>query len=150
MQLVNLKDSIQDIEEVFDLLYDEWGTYFKKTKEQKITTTKEAIIKNVKFPSFYLLKEEGKVVGIFSFESCDVEKGNVALLRYVYIRKEYRGKGLGRELLNAIDKVAKENFDRVYLYTELTNFYEKIGYTYVKNVLRDNGEINRLYLKDYK
>lgn len=149
MQLVNLKDSLQDVEEVFDLLYDEWGSYFRKTKEQKVEATKAVITKNSKLPSFYLLKEKDNIVGIFSFEDYDLEEGNVALLRYVYIRKEYRGKGLGRELLKSIDKVASENFDRVYLYTTLTNFYEKIGYTHVKSVIRESGEINRLYTKNY-
>lgn len=150
LQLINLKDSIKDVPTVFDLLYDEWNSYFRKTKEEKIKSTIKSFENNLKFPSFYIIKEEDLVVGVFSFEEYEIENENSALLRYVLIKPELRGKGYGKFLLESIDKVASENYDVVYLYTSLNNFYEKIGYSFVKLHKRESGEINRLYMKNYK
>lgn len=150
LQLINLKDSIKDVPTVFDLLYDEWNSYFRKTKEEKIKSTIKSFENNLKFPSFYIIKENNSVVGIFSFEEYEIENENSALLRYVLIKPELRGKGYGKFLLESIDKVASENYDMVYLYTSLNNFYEKIGYSFVELHKRESGEINRLYMKNYK
>lgn len=150
LQLINLKDSIKDVPTVFDLLYDEWNSYFRKTKEEKIKSTIKSFENNLKFPCFYIIKENNSVVGVFSFEEYGIENENSALLRYVLIKPELRGKGYGKFLLESIDKVASENYDVVYLYTSLNNFYEKIGYSFVKLHKRESGEINRLYMKNYK
>ena len=150
LQLINLKDSIKDVPTVFDLLYDEWNSYFRKTKEEKIKSTIKSFENNLKFPCFYIIKENNSVVGVFSFEEYEIENENSALLRYVLIKPELRGKGYGKFLLESIDKVASENYDVVYLYTSLNNFYEKIGYSFVKLHKRESGEINRLYMKNYK
>ena len=150
LQLINLKDSIKDVPTVFDLLYDEWNSYFRKTKEEKIKSTIKSFENNLKFPCFYIIKENDSVVGVFSFEEYEIENENSALLRYVLIKPELRGKGYGKFLLESIDKVASENYDVVYLYTSLNNFYEKIGYSFVKLHKRESGEINRLYMKNYK
>ena len=149
LKLINLKDSLNDVESVFDLLYNEWGSYFRKSKTEKIKSVLDSFQNNLKFPMFFIIKENKSVVGVFSFEECEIEQGNCALLRYVLIKPELRGKGYGNFLLECIDKTAKENFDSVYLYTAHSNFYEKIGYSFVKFHLRESGEINRLYKKIY-
>ena len=150
LKLINLKDSKNDVGIMFDLLYEEWGSYFRKTKEEKIKSTLESFESNAKFPVFYIIKEQDNIIGVFSFEEYEISNNNSALLRYVLIKPELRGKCYGKFLLESIDNVAKENYDVVYLYTSLSNFYEKIGYSFVKLHKRESGEINRLYMKNYK
>lgn len=148
MKLLNIKDSQLDIEKTFDLLYKQWGHCFKKTKEEKIAQLQRAINKNSKFPQMYILKEKGVLVGTFSFERTELDTGNVALLRYVVINPEFRGKGYGHILLNYIDKIGRNNYDKVFLITNLNGFYEKIGFTFLRQI-DQNEEINKLYSKNY-
>ena len=65
----------------------------------------------------------------------------------MYVKKEYRGKGYSKLLNDAILKEAKDKgFERVYLKTDLENYYEKFGAIYLENL--SNGE--KLYYIDIK
>ena len=65
----------------------------------------------------------------------------------MYVKKEYRGKGYSKILNDAILTEAKNrNFDKVYLKTDLENYYEKFGAVYIENL--SNGE--KLYYIDTK
>ena len=57
----------------------------------------------------------------------------------MYLKKDYRGKGYSRLLNDAILIEAKKlGYDRVYLKSNLVNYYEKFGAIYIKTL--DNGE----------
>lgn len=57
----------------------------------------------------------------------------------MYVKKEYRGKGYSKILNHAILKEAKDRgFKRVYLKSDLINYYEKFGAIYLEDL--NNGE----------
>ena len=57
----------------------------------------------------------------------------------MYVKKEYRGFGYSKVLNNAILKEAKNRgFDKIYLKSELNNYYEKFGAIYIADL--KNGE----------
>ena len=63
----------------------------------------------------------------------------------MYIKREYRGKGYSKILNDAILNVArKRRFKRIYLKTNLINYYEKFGAKYIQDL--NNGE--KLYYID--
>ena len=63
----------------------------------------------------------------------------------MYIKKEYRGKGYSKILNNAILKEAdKLGYKKVYLKTNLINYYEKFGAQYIEKM--SNGD--QLYYYD--
>ena len=63
----------------------------------------------------------------------------------MFVKEEYRGKGYSKILNDAILKEAKKRgFKRIYLKTDLVNYYEKFGAKYLENL--NSGE--KLYYFD--
>lgn len=63
----------------------------------------------------------------------------------MFVKEEYRGKGYSKILNDAILKEAKKRgFNRIYLKTDLVNYYEKFGAKYLENL--NSGE--KLYYFD--
>ena len=53
----------------------------------------------------------------------------------MYVLKEYRSKGYSKILNNAILNEAKLlGYKKIYLKTELVNYYEKFGAIYIENL----------------
>ena len=60
----------------------------------------------------------------------------------MYVIKEYRNKGYSKILNDLILKEAKSlGYNKVYLKTDLLNYYEKFGFKYLETL--DNSE--RMY-----
>lgn len=63
----------------------------------------------------------------------------------MYVKKEYRGNGYSKILNNAILNEAKKlGYDKLFLKTDLENYYEKFGAKYLHDL--NNGE--KLYYID--
>ena len=63
----------------------------------------------------------------------------------MYVKKEFRGKGYSKILNEEILKEARRlGYKKVYLKSELINYYEKFGAKYIEDL--DNGE--KLYYID--
>lgn len=149
MEIFDIKEINQDVYDAYGLIYQQWGNFFRKSKEEKIARLEKALSEKQVFPKMYVLKEDNEVVGTFVFDQMDVDGKQVPSLWYVLIREDLRGKGLGREILNFIDQKAEENFDILYLVTEHTGYYEKIGFEFIKMV-DHNGIMDRFYFKKYR
>lgn len=63
----------------------------------------------------------------------------------MYVKKEYRNQGYSRLLNDAIlNEAKKRNFETLYLKTDLSNYYEKFGAIFIKEL--NNNE--KLYKFD--
>lgn len=75
-------------------------------------------------------------------------------LKKLYVRKDYRGKGLSKELYNtALEKSKKNKFNRIFLGTydrleTAVNFYIKRGFTEIKDLynVEDEARYFELYI----
>ena len=149
MQLIKITNSnIELLDDVMDLIYDEWGKSFSCTKEEKLNKFKEPILKGENFPHAYLLKNDiNDNIGSFLILEHELKGSDLSpWLACVVINKNYRGQGYGKVLLNYIKKIIEENFHKIYLTTELVGFYEKIGFKLIK-LIDNNGKNNRLCCK---
>lgn len=145
LELIDAKDDLNCLEEIMELIYEEWGRYFSSSKESKLMKIKNSILEGNKLPKIYVLKKDKEVIGSFTIKENDLKGSDLTpWLACVVIKKEYRGKGYGMVLLDGIKKVIDSNYDNMYLLTSLNNFYEKIGFAYIKDINRD-GEIDKLY-----
>ena len=113
---------------------------------------KKIVIKN-SFDNPYfsklILLDDDNLVGFISLfeKDCDGRLDLKPWYATMYVKKEYRGKGYSRILNDAILKEAKnKGFKKVYLKTDLINYYEKFGAIYLENL--SNGE--KLYYIDIK
>ena len=54
IKVYNVKDCLEDLEEIMAWSYEEWGKYFRSSKEEKIAKMKEIIKNGEEFPQIYL------------------------------------------------------------------------------------------------
>jgi len=83
-----------------------------------------------------LIYEDGIAVGCASFKYYDE---GTAEVKRVFVRKEYRGRGISKQLMNFIEERAKgKGFSKLILETgallvEAMGLYNKMGYKVIEN-----------------
>ena len=150
MKIYNLKEKQEYIEEVAILCYLEWGNKdtlepFDKIIEQKVEKIKDRF--NNFYYSYLILLDDENLVGFISLFERDGDERTDLKPWYatMYVKREYRNKGYSKILNDAILKEAKtKGFKRVYLKSNLINYYEKFGAKYMEDL--NNGE--KLYYID--
>ena len=144
MEIYNVKEKQEYIEEIARLSKLEWAEY--DTEEElnnKIEETINKIKNNLDNPSYckLVLLDNDNLVGFISIFPTDGDECQELTPWYatMYVKKEYRGKGYSKILNDAILKEAKSRgFKKIYLKSELKNYYEKFGAKYIKDL--QNGE----------
>ena len=141
MKIYNIKDKLEYLEEIVILTKKEWGKgEITKLKLQE----KVGQIKNNLTRRNYcklILVDDKKLVGFISIFPTDGEEKSDLTPWYatMYVKKEYRGKGYSKILNDAILKEAqRRGFNKLYLKTTLSNYYEKFGAKYIETL--NNGE----------
>lgn len=102
----------------------------------------EQIISNPALGEILIMKIDGKVVGMVSllYSISTALGGKVAILEDMVMSKDFRGKGLGKELLNeAIAFAQKRGCLRLTLLTDFDNetairFYQSAGFSLSKMI----------------
>ena len=144
MEIYDVKEKQEYIEEIARLSKLEWAEY--NTEEELNTKIQETINKiknNLDNPSYckLILLDNDKLVGFISIFPTDGDEYQELTPWYatMYIKKEYRGLGYSKILNDAILKEAKKRgFKKIYLKSELKNYYEKFGAKYMNDL--QNGE----------
>ena len=141
MQIINIKDKLNYLNEYVKLCYLEWSN-----KEKPLAEYIEYKIDNIKngdkVISILGLVNEEELIGFISLFKYDGDERKDLTPWYatMYVKKEYRGKGYSKLLNQAIIKEAKRlEYDKVYLKSDLINYYEKFGAKRIEQL--KNGEI---------
>ena len=103
---------------------------------------------NESVPYWYLLEEDHQIVGCIGLIDHDfINRIDLSpWLCSLYIEKSHRGKSLGVLLIEQVKKdAAKKGFKKVYLCTEMNNFYEKYGFHYIGDGFCPTGEPSKIY-----
>jgi len=128
---------LNELPELIELLNDlftqdiEFAPDYNKQK-----TGLEAIIQNPEIGEILVLKVDDRIVGMVSllYSISTALGGKVAIIEDMIIRKDYRGKGIGKELLaQAIAFSKKRDCLRLTLLTDFNNdvairFYRQFGF----------------------
>lgn len=150
MKIINIKDKEKFLNEYIELCNIEWGS--KKTKEEMkkyIEEKKKRIFNEDKIISILGLVDDSIMLGFISLFKYDDENRKDLIPWYatLYVKKEYRNKGYSRVLNDAIlEEASKLGYNKVYLKTDLINYYEKFGAKYIEKL--NNNE--SLYCIDLK
>ena len=151
LEIYNLKDKQEYIREVAILTQEEWGKSYLNSDEfeakinEKIKKI-EKLFDNIYYCKLILLDNK-RLVGFISIFPSDGDERKDLSPWYatMYIKKEYRGKGYSKILNNAIlEEARKRNIKRIYLKTELKDYYEKFGANYMEKI----NEKENLYYFD--
>lgn len=153
LKIYNLKEKQEYIEEVATLTQKEWGQKNLNDIEFniKVQTKIEKIKSNFDNPYYckLILLYNQTLVGFISIFPTDGDERRDLSPWYatMYVKKEYRGNGYSKILNNAIlSEAKKRNITRLHLKTDLNNYYEKFGATYLGTL--QTGE--KLYYFDIK
>lgn len=99
-------------------------------------------------PYWYLLEYDEHIIGCIGLIDHDfISRTDLSpWLCSLYIEKHHRGKGLGSLLIEQVKQdAAREGFEKVYLCTELNEFYEKYDFHCIGEGFYPNGESSKIY-----
>ena len=145
MEIVNIKENSEFLSEYIELCSYEWGSKKTKLEMQKyVEKRKKIILNDDKVISILGLVDNNILIGFISLFKYDGEdrKDLTPWYATMYVKKEYRDRGYSKLLNDAILKEAvKLGYKKVYLKTELDNYYEKFGAKYAGKL----NEFEKLY-----
>ena len=149
MEIYNLKDKQEYLDEVVELEYDEWADNKEENRQARLEKKKTKICSLFEDKSFckLILVDDNNLIGFISIFPSDgeEEKNLTPWYATMYVKREYRNKGYSKILNDAILQEAKNRgFKTIYLKTDLENYYDKFGATFIKK-LKTN---ERLYKFD--
>lgn len=145
MKIVNIKEDSKFLSEYIELCSYEWGS--KKSKlemKQYVEKKKKSIFNDDKIISILGLVDNNNLIGFISLFKYDGEdrKDLTPWYATMYVKEKYRNRGYSKLLNDEILKEAvKLGYKRVYLKTELDNYYEKFGAKYAGKL----NESEKLY-----
>lgn len=144
MEIYNLKEKTEYAKEYFELCSKEWGTNSNSEEFQKKVNDKvEKFLTDQldKIISVLILVKGQELIGFISLFKFDDEERHDLTPWYatMYVKEQYRGHGYSQILNDAILNEAKSlNYNKVYLKSNLKNYYEKFGAKYISTL--ENGE----------
>ena len=141
LKIYNIKEKQEFLREVAVLTQKEWGskTISKEKFEEKINNKISKIINNFDNPLYckLILLRGSTLIGFISIFEHDEDSKPELFPWYatMFVKSEFRGNGYSKILNKAILKEAKERgFKKIYLKTDLTNYYEKFGAQFLENL----------------
>ena len=140
MKIINITNNTKYLKEYIALCYLEWSE-----KEMELTEYIDYKLRKLKIENNIILilglVDHNKLVGFISLlkKDGDCEVKLTPWYATMYVKKEYRGRGYSRILNDALlEKSKRLGYTKVYLKSNLINYYEKFGAIYIKNL--ENGE----------
>lgn len=139
LKIYSLKNKQKYLEEVAVLEYNEWAVNPKKDYNFRMKRKKEKMRHLLNTDQIYklILLNEDELIGFISIFPNDCEEFPNLTPWYstMYVKEKHRKKGYSKILNNAILKEAKNrNIKKLYLKTDLKNYYEKFGAIYIQKI----------------
>lgn len=141
LKIYNIKDKQEYLKEVAELTQKEWGSKTNLIEEfnEKIDRKINKIISNLNNPNYckLILLQDNTLVGFISIfpHDCDERPDLSPWYATMYVKEKFRGNGYSKLLNDAILKDAKSRgFTKIYLKTDLINYYEKFGANYIETL----------------
>lgn len=131
---VDLKTDLSFLKEYVELCASEWG---KPKNNIEIQDKINLILSGDKVISVLGIVEDRKLIGFISLFKYDGDERKDLSPWYatMYVKEEYRGNGYSKVLNEMIiEEAIKQGYKRIYLKTDLNNYYEKFGAIYVEDL----------------
>lgn len=140
-----------DLDKIINKHFSHWSQYSESMNlEETLVKFKNLYTDDTSIPFGLAMYDEDKLIGFCVLkEQCLINYPEFTpWISDVMIFDKYRRGGNGRKLIELAKKELKSlGFNKVYLWTDKAPvFYEKLGFTYVQDVLKnDESGYGRLY-----
>ena len=145
MQWICLRDNPQWAQRTCRWYAEKWGIPYQAYEESVALCLKQ----KTGVPQWYLaVTDAGCIAGGLGVIENDFHTRvdltpNVCA---VYVEPEFRGKGLARKMLESVCRdMAQMGQSDLYLLTDHTDFYERLGWHFLENIRENSGEFARCY-----
>lgn len=151
VRLIKFKNiNKEELDKIINKHYTHWKQFNKVLDFEEIADNfKNQLTKTEGLPMGYAYYNDDTLVGF-----CTLKKENLKKYPEIYpwissvmIFDEYRHQGYGTK----INKAKELGYDKVYLWTDqASDFYKKIGYSYLQKVEKNEGGYGELFYKEVK
>ncbi|WP_219836870.1 GNAT family N-acetyltransferase [Paenibacillus sp. R14(2021)] len=146
IQMINIRDNSDLIEEAIQYFWRQWGTetnyhFYKDCIIQSCSTGSD-------LPRFYLAMEDGKIIGSYALLRSDLNSRQdlSPWFACLFVEPELRGRKIGDMLqAHAINETKTKGYLRLYLCTDLTEYYERTNWKYIGKGYSISDEETRIY-----
>lgn len=146
MKVISLNEAPKKLEMILRYISDAWGN------ENTLPMYRDCLIHSVDspvgLPQWYALIDNERIVGCAGLITNDfISRMDLfPWLSSLFIDEEYRGRGYSRMLVKrAMQDTKKLGYSTLQLCTELTGYYENMGFTYIGQGFHPWGEESRIY-----
>ena len=148
MKIVELSEKPKLLEDAIKYFWKCWGSpsnfnFYKDCIEHSLDKTNP-------LPKFYLALENDEIIGSYALLTNDIISRQDLLpwLACLFVNEEYRSKGIAKRLLaHGLKEAKQKNFNTLFLSTDLKDFYENNGWSYLENGFNLFGESIKIYSK---
>lgn len=147
MIIYELKEKMELFNHAVEFFWNAWGTKTNQHFYQDCML--HSCYTNEELPRFYIMVNGNEIIASYALLRTDFisRQDLMPWFSCLYVKKEWRGRGLGQRLLeHGIQKAKEKGFDELYLSTELEDYYEKYGWDYMKDGYSIEGEKLRIYI----
>ena len=152
MEIIRLENENSPyFESIYDWNYAWWGVRDGISPAEVRCTLAHSLNRGDRLPQTFVAAEDGQALGMYQLSMIDDLYCRPDLYPWlidVYVAEPFRGRGVGRALLETVPENARAaGLTELYLYTSHGGLYEKFGWTYVGEVdtFRADSPRERLY-----
>ena len=134
MKIINLKEEKTYLEDYVKLCSLEWGS---PKSDDEVKEKVSSILSGDKIISVLGLVDDDNLIGFISLFKYDGDERRNLSPWYatMYVKDEFRGNGYSKLLNNSIiEEARKLGYSKIYLKTDLVNYYEKFGAKYIEDL----------------
>ena len=140
---------LQEFPEAAKFCSDYIESLWEYSHQESTAAVNECLHEGNDIPFILVAKEGNNLMGVImtSSKADDVSKKYSPWLQMLYVKEEFRNKGIGKRLVEAACKRMKNlGYPRVYIDTaNASGFYEKLGWKFVEDA-KWKSEIVRIFV----
>ena len=143
-KIVNVLERMDIFEDAVDYFWKQWGD--ESNRNFYVDSIKHSSITGI--PSFYIALKDNEIVASYSLMMNDMisRQDLTPWFACLLVSPEERGVKLGAVLQrHAIKRAKRKGYKKLYLITNLDNYYENNGWEYFAKGYLESGKEKKLY-----